>query len=110
MHVPVSRPAGMLIDYYKGQRMRGNLFRDLPTDQAINRVIKRVCAKINILKPVSAKTARHTFATIYYKKNGGDIGTLSKLLGHTSLNTTMIYAHIMKDYRAEGIAAFDNML
>lgn len=73
-------------------------------------MIKRICRRLGILKAVSAKAARHTFATLYYKKNGGDLGTLSKLLGHTSINTTMIYAHIMKDNRVAGVSVFDDML
>lgn len=110
VNMPLSRPAAMLVEYYAAGRFRGNLFKGLPTDQAFNRLIKKVCKRVGILKAVSAKAARHTFATLYYKKNNGDLGTLSKLLGHTSVNTTMIYAHIMKDSRIEGIKAFDDML
>lgn len=110
VNMPLSKPAAKLVEYYKGKRGRGNLFRDLPTDQAFNRTIKKICQRVGITKPVSAKAARHTFATLYYKKNSGDLGTLSKLLGHTSVTTTMIYAHIMKDSRVAGVAAFDDML
>ena len=108
--MPLSTSALKLVEYYRGDRLRGNLFRGLPTDQAFNRVIKRVCQKLGINKAISAKAARHTFATLYYKKNPGDLGTLSKLLGHTSVTTTMIYAHIMKETRVAGVSAFDGML
>lgn len=108
--VPLSAPAAKLVYYYEGGRQRGKLFTSLPTDQAFNRLIKRVCQKAGIMKAVSAKAARHTFATLYYKKNAGDLGTLSKLLGHTSVTTTMIYAHILKENRVAGMAAFDGML
>lgn len=107
--MPLSKPAAMLVEYYRAGRTRGNLFRNLPTDQAFNRLIKRVCLRASIDKPVSAKTARHTFATLYYKMNK-DIATLSRLLGHTSIETTMIYAHTMNDARIAGVAAFDDML
>ncbi len=110
VNIPLSKPAAKLVEYYQAGRVRGNLFRNLPTDQAFNRIIKRVCMRVGINKPVSAKAARHTFATLYYKKNSGDLGTLSKLLGHTSVTTTMIYAHIMKDSRVAGVSAFDDML
>lgn len=110
VNIPLSKPAARLVEHYRDGRGRGNLFRDLPTDQAFNRVIKRVCKRVGINKPVSAKAARHTFATIYYKLNSGDLGTLSKLLGHTSVNTTMIYAHIMKDNRVAGVSAFDRFM
>ena len=110
VNMPLSVPAAKLVEYYKEGRLRGPLFRHLPTDQAFNRIIKRVCKRVGINKPVSAKAARHTFATLYYKKNNGDLGTLSKLLGHTQINTTMVYAHIMKDSRVAGVSAFDGML
>lgn len=110
VNIPLSKPAARLVEHYRAGRGRGNLFRDLPTDQAFNRVIKRVCKRVGINKPVSAKAARHTFAIIYYKLNSGDLGTLSKLLGHTSVNTTMIYAHIMKDNRVAGVSAFDRFM
>lgn len=110
VQMPLSKPAAKLVEHYRGDRYRGNLFRSLPTDQAFNRVIKRVCGRVGIRKAVSAKAARHTFATLYYKKNSGDLGTLSKLLGHTSVTTTMVYAHIMKDSRVAGVAAFDDFV
>ncbi|MDE5785043.1 MAG: site-specific integrase [Duncaniella sp.] len=110
VEMPLSAPAVALVEFYRGGRLRGNLFKNLPTDQVFNRIIKSICAKVGIFKPISAKAARHTFATLYYKKNSGDLGTLSKLLGHTSINTTMIYAHIMKEDRIAGVAAFDDML
>mgnify|MGYP001061263162 FL=1 len=110
VNMPLSVPAAKLVEYYKEGRLRGPLFRHLPTDQAFNRIIKRICKRIGINKAVSAKSARHTFETLYYKKNNGDLGTLSKLLGHTQISTTMIYAHIMKDSRVAGVSAFDDML
>lgn len=110
VEMPLSEPARKLVEYYAGGRLRGRLFTSLPTDQAFNRLIKRVCAKAGIAKAVSAKAARHTFATLYYRKNNGDLGTLSRLLGHARITTTMIYAHIMKDMRREGVSAFDGML
>lgn len=108
--VPLSKPAALLVQIYKGGRHRGKLIRGLPSDQGYNRLIKKVAAKAEICKAVSAKAARHTFATLYYKKNAGDIGTLSKLLGHVSVSTTMVYAHITKDLRQEGLAAFDDLM
>lgn len=108
--MPLSTSAAKLVDYYQGGRHRGPLIQGLPSDQGFNRILKRICRRAGITKNVSAKTGRHTFATLYYKKNAGDVGTLSKLLGHTKINTTMIYAHIMKDSRIAGVSAFDDIL
>lgn len=108
--MPLSNSAAKLVKYYQEKRVRGKLFLKLPADQTFNRLIKVVCQRAGITKAVSAKTGRHTFATLYYIKNSGDIGTLSKLLGHTNVTTTMIYAHILKESRLAGVSAFDNML
>ena len=107
--VPLSEPARKLIDYYKGNRTHGILIQGLTSDQNINRKLKMICGRAGICKQISAKAARHTFATLYYKKNKGDIATLSNILGHSSLSMTMIYAHIDKENRDQGIHVFDEL-
>lgn len=107
--VPLSDPAQKLIEYYRGGRTHGLLIQGLTTDQNINRKLKQICSKVGIYKPISAKAARHTFATLYYKKNKGDLATLSNILGHSSLAMTMIYAHINQENRDQGIHVFDSL-
>ena len=105
--VPISEPAQKLIDYYRGGRTHGLLNEGLSSDQDINRKLKTICARVGICKQISAKAARHTFATLYYMKNQGDLATLSNILGHSSLAMTMIYAHISRVNRNKGIHVFD---
>lgn len=109
VHVPICKPAAEFVAKYAGDRSKGYLFQVFPTNQCVNRIIKIVAAKAGIRKIVTAKTARHTFATLFYKKTR-DIGTLSKLLGHTSVKNTMIYAHIMDEDRVKGISVFNDMM
>lgn len=52
-------------------------------------VIGEICG---IRKNLSFHLARHTFATTVTLMNGVPIETISKMLGHTKLSTTMIYA------------------
>lgn len=46
--------------------------------------------------------ARHTFATLTLS-GGADLYTVSKLLGHTSINNTMIYAHVVDRLKMEAV-------
>ncbi|HID4139876.1 TPA: tyrosine-type recombinase/integrase [Escherichia coli] len=45
---------------------------------------------------------RHTFAS-HFMMNGGNILTLQKILGHSSLTLTMRYAHLAPDFLQEVI-------
>lgn len=107
--VPLSDPARRIIYLYKGSRTSGTLIQGLPSDQHINRTLKAICDRAGICKRISAKAARHTFATLYYKKNQGDLATLSNILGHSSLAMTMVYAHIGRENRNQGIHVFDEL-
>ena len=47
-------------------------------------------------KHITFHTLRHSFATQFHRKTG-DINTLKTLMGHSSINTTAIYAHVSPD-------------
>lgn len=51
----------------------------------------------NLDDTYSFHTLRHSFATEYIK-SGGDIWELRSILGHSSINTTMIYLHMAEDF------------
>ncbi len=57
-------------------------------------------------KKVTFHTSRHTFATMLLTL-GADIYTVSKLLGHTSVKTTQIYAKIVNKKRDDAIGFID---
>jgi integrase/recombinase XerD len=60
----------------------------------INKMIDEVCIKALIPFKVTAHTFRHTFATHIYE-GGANIIQVKDLLGHQTVATTEIYAHIV---------------
>jgi len=67
----------------------------LPTDQYINRSLKEVMALIQSNKRITFHCARHTFATNFLRFDGR-IEVLQKIMGHSKIETTMIYVHMSK--------------
>ena len=49
---------------------------------------------LSLAEPITFHTARHTFATEICLQNGVPIETISRMLGHTDVKTTQIYAKI----------------
>lgn len=66
------------------------------SNQKMNKYIREVAKLCKIDKHISFHVARHTFATTVTLSNGVPIETVSKLLGHTKLSTTQIYARVLE--------------
>jgi len=66
------------------------------SNQKINSYLKEVAYLSQIKKHLTFHMARHTFATTVTLTNGVPLETVSKLLGHTKLVTTQIYARVIE--------------
>ena len=58
--------------------------------------------RAGIEKHISFHVSRHTFATLALT-NGVDLYTVSKLLGHTSIKNTQIYAKIVDQKKKDAV-------
>ena len=65
------------------------------SNQKLNSGLKQIADASEINKPVFCHLARHTFATTITLSNGISMESVSKMLGHTSLKHTQIYAKIV---------------
>lgn len=79
----------------------------LPSASVVLRYIKKWVASAGIHKNVSFHTGRHTFATLELTY-GADLYTVSKLLGHTNIAVTQIYAKIVDKKKEEAVDLLNN--
>jgi site-specific recombinase XerD len=61
-----------------------------------------------ITKPITFHSSRHSFATMMLTL-GVDIYTVSKLLGHKSVQTTQIYAKIVNKKKESAVSLIDEL-
>ncbi|HAZ02808.1 MAG: hypothetical protein A2W90_18935 [Bacteroidetes bacterium GWF2_42_66] len=102
--VPLLPQAKAILQKYENFPVNWNKGKLLPvhSNQKMNEYLKELAAICGITKNLSMHVARHTFATSVILANGVPIETVSKMLGHTSLKTTQIYARIV-DSKIVGI-------
>jgi len=73
-----------------------------------NLEIKRWCMRAGIMKEITFHCSRHTFAVMLLEQ-GTDIFTVSKLLGHSELRTTQIYAKVLDSKKRDAINKFPDI-
>ncbi len=103
--IPLLPKALAVINKYKviSKRIGSEMLLPLYSNQKTNSYLKEIAKACDIRKNITFHVARHTFATTVLLSNGVPIETVSKLLGHTKLSTTQIYARVLEHKISEDI-------
>ncbi|HEY5405909.1 MAG TPA: site-specific integrase [Ginsengibacter sp.] len=108
--IPLLQPALDIIDKYANHpvaKSRRKLL-PVPSNQRMNSYLKEIAAICGINKELTFHMARHTFATTVTLTNGVPIESISKMLGHTKIQTTQIYAKILDKKVSNDMQALRN--
>ena len=97
LKIPLLNQAKDILKRYQGHPKTVHSKTLLPrySNQKLNSYLKEIADFCGIKKHLTFHIARHTFATTITLTNGVPIETVSKLLGHTKLATTQIYARVV---------------
>ena len=87
----------------------GKVRRHHISDKAIQTAIAKAVKKAGIVKHATVHTLRHSFATHLLMK-GVNIRDIQALLGHKSLETTMIYTHVLRDMQNIPLSPLDALM
>ena len=82
-----------IMEKYKGEGENGRLFR-VPATCSLSRSLKIIGEMCGLECHLTYYMSRHTYATEICLSNGVPIETISKMMGHSSIRTTQIYAEI----------------
>lgn len=99
--IPLNRSALKWLPDRNGCKPGQKVF-DMTCLSSCDRCLKKMAADAGIEKNVSFHTARHSMATLSLAA-GGDLYTVGKLLGHTSINSTQIYADVAMETKIEAV-------
>ncbi|MTK53123.1 site-specific integrase [Paludibacter sp.] len=78
------------------------VFEDLPDPSWISVPLKRWIESAGITRKITFHCFRHTYATLQLA-GGTDIYTVSKMLGHTNVKTTQIYAKVVDEKKQKAV-------
>ena len=103
-----------LYSYHKIYRPKVYLFEGRVAGKPMSNGAMQVAVRQSMTKAgfekgkYSAHSLRHSFAT-HLLDAGSDLHTIKVLLGHSSIETTMVYLHLQKSKRSKLVSPFDQL-
>ena len=99
----VFRADKVAVDPVDGKTRRYHVY-----DQDLQKAVRRAARKAGLIKHATPHTLRHSFAT-HLLISGTDIREIQELLGHKSVETTMIYTHVVRELKTKARSPLDDL-
>lgn len=93
--VPLLPKAEAILRRYSPDGDIRNFTWKIPCNQKFNQGLKTLAVMAGIRKPLFVHLGRHTFATTVTLSNGVSLESVARMLGHTSIKHTQIYAKVV---------------
>ena len=84
----------------------GKVRRHHLSERLLQRAMHAAVIEVGIHKHATVHCLRHSFAT-HLLMNGTDVREIQELLGHASLETTMIYTHVIRELKTPASSPLD---
>lgn len=109
--VPLLPVARDILDRYKDHPFCINHDRALPisSNQKMNEYLTEIATLSNVIKVLGNRIAKRTFATTVTLLNGVPIESVSKMMGHTNIRTTQLYAKMLDEKVGKDMAPLMEM-
>ncbi len=107
LYLPLSKEAAMWMPQ-RGNAQPADKVFSLPSESCVYKYLKLWVEAAGITKPISFHCSRHTFATMMLTL-GADLYTVSKLLGHTDIKVTEVYAKLVNEKKFEAVSLTDGI-
>lgn len=107
--IPLLEIPLQIIERYKGTASNGKLLPMYPNGE-LNRELKNIARICGISRRLTWHCGRHTYATEITLSQGVPIETVSRMLGHSQISKTQIYAKVTNDKIDEDMKALEKRI
>jgi integrase len=105
IYIPLNSNAERILELQRNNTP--NIFKLSTHNGSVNRTLRKMIKLTSIKKDVTFHSARHSFATLLVS-SGVNIYTISKLLGHSDIKSTLVYAKVINEEKERAVNSMPN--